>query len=108
MTQQATATKTYRVVQWATGNVGSRALRRTIEHSELDRVGVYVHSAEKEGRDAGELCGVEPVGVMCRVEWHSVTPGQRRVRVEGEVLEEGLYEADPAKDKMMKVHETRK
>ena len=53
----------YRVVQWATGNVGSRALRRVIEHPRLDLVGVYVHSADKAGRDAGELCGIDPVGI---------------------------------------------
>lgn len=55
--------KRYRVVQWATGNVGSRALRRAIEHSHLDLVGVWVHSADKVGRDAGELAGVGPTGV---------------------------------------------
>ena len=53
----------YRVVQWATGNVGSRALRRSIEHPLIDVVGVYVYSTEKAGRDAGELCGIGPVGV---------------------------------------------
>jgi 2,4-diaminopentanoate dehydrogenase len=53
----------YRVVQWATGNVGARALRRTIEHPDLELVGVYVHSAEKAGRDAGELAGTGAVGV---------------------------------------------
>ena len=55
--------KRYRVVQWATGNVGSRALRRAIEHPDLDLVGVWVHSADKAGRDAGELAGIDPVGV---------------------------------------------
>jgi 4-hydroxy-tetrahydrodipicolinate reductase len=53
----------YRVVQWATGNVGSRALRRAIEHPGLDLVGLYVHSANKVGQDAGTLAGVAPVGV---------------------------------------------
>jgi 4-hydroxy-tetrahydrodipicolinate reductase len=57
------ASKRYRVVQWATGNVGSRALRRAIEHSEIEVVGVYVHSASKVGRDAGELAGLAPIGV---------------------------------------------
>lgn len=57
------ARKRYRVVQWATGNVGSRALRRAIEHPDLDVVGVYVHSANKVGRDAGELAGIAPIGV---------------------------------------------
>jgi hypothetical protein len=55
--------KRYRVVQWATGNVGSRALRRAIEHPNLDLVGVYVHSAAKVGRDAGVLAGIGPIGI---------------------------------------------
>jgi 2,4-diaminopentanoate dehydrogenase len=55
--------KRYRVVQWATGNVGSRALRHAIEHPDLDLVGVWVHSADKVGLDAGELAGLAPTGV---------------------------------------------
>jgi hypothetical protein len=53
----------YRVVQWATGNVGSRALRRAIEHPHLDLVGVYVYGASKVGRDAGELAGIDAIGI---------------------------------------------
>ncbi|HEX7874647.1 MAG TPA: dihydrodipicolinate reductase [Sphingobium sp.] len=53
----------YSVVQWCTGNVGSRALRRVIEHPGLDLIGVYVHSADKVGKDAGDLAGIAPVGV---------------------------------------------
>jgi 4-hydroxy-tetrahydrodipicolinate reductase len=53
----------YRVVQWATGNVGTRALRAVVEHPHLDLVGVRVYSDDKVGRDAGELCGLPPVGV---------------------------------------------
>jgi 4-hydroxy-tetrahydrodipicolinate reductase len=51
----------YRVVQWATGNIGRRSLRATIEHPKLSLVGVYVHSEAKAGRDAGELCGLDRV-----------------------------------------------
>jgi len=53
----------YRVVQWATGNIGRRSLRAVLEHTNLKLVGVYVHSDEKAGRDAGELCGLGNVGV---------------------------------------------
>ena len=53
-----------RVVQWATGNIGTYALRSVIEHPHLDLVGVHVHSPAKAGRDAGELCGLEAVGVV--------------------------------------------
>jgi 4-hydroxy-tetrahydrodipicolinate reductase len=55
---------TYRVVQWATGNIGSRALRAVIEHPQMTLVGLYVHSSDKVGRDAGELCGLGPTGVV--------------------------------------------
>ncbi|GHB60575.1 dihydrodipicolinate reductase [Streptomyces umbrinus] len=60
----ATDRASYRVVQWATGNIGSRTLRAAVEHPRLDVVGVFVHSPEKSGRDAGELCGLPPFGVL--------------------------------------------
>ncbi|MFT4047883.1 MAG: hypothetical protein QM661_14485 [Solimonas sp.] len=53
----------YRVVQWATGNVGARALRAVIEHPALALAGLYVYSDAKAGRDAGEFCDLPPVGV---------------------------------------------
>jgi 4-hydroxy-tetrahydrodipicolinate reductase len=52
-----------RVVQWATGNIGSRSLKQIIEHPGLELAGVYVTSAAKAGRDAGDLCGLPPTGV---------------------------------------------
>ena len=53
----------YRVIQWSTGNVGRHALRGIIAHPDLELAGLYVHSADKVGRDAGELAGLDPVGV---------------------------------------------
>ena len=55
--------KPIRVVQWATGNIGSRSLRAVIEHPQLDLVGLYVYSDAKRGRDAGELCGLGATGI---------------------------------------------
>lgn len=55
--------ETYRVVQWSTGNIGLRSLRTVIEHPRYELVGLWVHSPEKVGRDAGELCGLAPTGV---------------------------------------------
>jgi 4-hydroxy-tetrahydrodipicolinate reductase len=57
-------TERHRVVQWATGNIGLRSLRAVIEHPGLDLVGVYVYTDRKAGRDAGELCGLGPTGVV--------------------------------------------
>lgn len=54
---------TYRVIQWSTGNVGGYALRGIIGHPDLELAGLWVHGAGKEGRDAGELCGLPPIGV---------------------------------------------
>ena len=53
----------YRVIQWGTGNVGRFALRCIVGHPELELVGLWVHGAAKAGKDAGELCGLAPVGV---------------------------------------------
>jgi hypothetical protein len=61
-----------RVVQWATGNIGSRALRAVIEHPYLELVGVYVHSPDKSGRDAGDLCGLPLSGVVATNDIESV------------------------------------
>ncbi|MBI2169842.1 MAG: diacylglycerol kinase [Actinobacteria bacterium] len=55
---------TYRVVQWATGHVGMHALRSIILHPDLELAGLWVHGADKVGRDAGELCGLDPTGVI--------------------------------------------
>jgi hypothetical protein len=48
---------THRVIQWATGNTGQRALREVIRDPILDLVGVLVYDSAKDGVDAGELCG---------------------------------------------------
>jgi hypothetical protein len=56
--------KRYRVIQWATGNIGARALRAVIEHPELELAGLWVSTAEKAGRDAGELAGLGPCGII--------------------------------------------
>jgi 2,4-diaminopentanoate dehydrogenase len=53
-----------RVVQWATGNTGQRALREVIRDPALELVGVRVYSDEKQGVDAGELCGEPATGVL--------------------------------------------
>ncbi|MGE0216318.1 NAD(P)H-dependent amine dehydrogenase family protein [Mycolicibacterium sp.] len=52
-----------RVVQWATGGVGVAAIRGVLEHPDLELVGCWVRSPAKAGRDAGELAGLNPVGV---------------------------------------------
>ncbi|TDK91502.1 dihydrodipicolinate reductase [Mycobacterium paragordonae] len=54
----------YRVVQWTTGNVGKSSLQSIVANSQFELVGCYAWSPEKAGRDAGELVGIDPTGVM--------------------------------------------
>jgi hypothetical protein len=55
---------TYKVIQWATGNVGHYALKATIENPDLGLVGVKVYNPAKAGMDAGDLCGMPATGVL--------------------------------------------
>jgi hypothetical protein len=56
--------KKYRVIQWATGVVGSAALKYFIENPTIDLVGVYVTNPEKVGKDAGDLAGLPKTGII--------------------------------------------
>lgn len=52
-----------RVVVWSTGGIGSLSIVAVNERPDLELVGVWVHSPEKVGRDAGELANGTPIGV---------------------------------------------
>jgi 4-hydroxy-tetrahydrodipicolinate reductase len=58
----------YRVIQWATGNVGTHALRAIIERKDLELVGLKVYDPAKAGLDAGELVGLPPTGIKAIVD----------------------------------------
>ncbi len=53
----------YRVIQWATGNVGRQGIEGVLAHPELELVGCWVSREAKVGRDAAEICGLPPCGV---------------------------------------------
>jgi len=58
-----TTSRSTRVVQWTTGNVGRRSVLAICSNPELELVGCYAWSRDKVGRDVGELSGLdEPVG----------------------------------------------
>ena len=53
------------VIQFSTGNVGRHALRLIVERPDLRLVGMHAHAADKVGRDAAELCGLDqPTGIL--------------------------------------------
>lgn len=53
-----------RVFQVATGNVGTEMIRRFAARDDLELVGVHCYSADKIGKDTGELAGIAPNGVI--------------------------------------------
>jgi len=55
---------THRIVQWTTGNIGTKSVHAIVENSLLELVGCYAWSQDKVGRDVGELCGIDALGVM--------------------------------------------
>jgi hypothetical protein len=52
-----------RVVVWGTGWIGTISIRSAHERPDLDLVGVWVHSPEKVGVDAGTLAGIGEIGL---------------------------------------------
>src|SRR5713101_3606780 len=63
---------TLRVVQFATGHVGRRALREVIRDPRLELAGVRVYDPAKDGVDAGELCGEPPTGILATTDREAV------------------------------------
>jgi hypothetical protein len=52
-----------RVVQWTTGKTGTAAVRGMVGHGALELVGCFAYSPDKVGKDVGELCGIDPIGI---------------------------------------------
>ena len=55
--------KKYKVIQWATGYTGMYSLKYILLNPALQLVGLRCYTPGKIGRDAGEICGLPPVGV---------------------------------------------
>lgn len=54
----------YRVIQWFTGDIACHQIRLIAENPHLELVGAFVWHKEKVGRDAGEIAGIDPLGVI--------------------------------------------
>ncbi|MDT5017726.1 MAG: hypothetical protein QOD39_3886 [Mycobacterium sp.] len=72
---------TIRVAVWGPGSMGVIALRGVIDHPELELVDLVVHSDVKAGRDAGELCGADGVGVVATTDAAGLLDGDADVVV---------------------------
>lgn len=64
--------RTYQVIQWMTGHVGQVGVRHFADSPVFDLVGVLVHGNEKVGKDAGEIAGIPPIGVVATDDIESI------------------------------------
>lgn len=64
--------KTYRVIQWMTGDVGQVGIRHFADNPVYDLVAVLVHSEDKVGKDAGEIAGIAPIGLAATDDIESI------------------------------------
>jgi hypothetical protein len=56
--------RSIRLLQVATGNVGSEMIRRITQRRDLELVGLHCYSPDKICRGTGEIVGMAPVGVI--------------------------------------------
>jgi 4-hydroxy-tetrahydrodipicolinate reductase len=61
-----------RIVQWATGNIGTRAAQQVLRDPQLELVGMLVYDPSKAACDVGELCGEGPTGVLATTDKQAV------------------------------------
>lgn len=98
-------TRPYRVIQWATGNVGKVAIRHFVANPHFGLVGVWVSSPEKDGRDAGEIAGIGPIGLAATNDAEALialsadcvhfAPGQQDVELVCRLLRSGKNVVSP-------------
>lgn len=55
----------YKIIVWGPGRIGSHAIWEIAHNPAFELVGVRCYSEAKRGVDAGELVGIEPMGVRC-------------------------------------------
>ena len=72
-----------RVIQWATGGVGKAAIECVLNHPQLELTGCWVHSADKNGLDVGQILGTAPLGDTATfLRDTKATPASRSITVD--------------------------
>ena len=54
----------HKVIVWGTGFVGKMVIRELVGHPAFELAGVIVNDEAKDGRDAGEIAGIGPIGII--------------------------------------------
>lgn len=81
----------YRVVVWGTGEVGRHSIRALANRtSDFTLVGALVYDPNKDGRDVGEIAGIDPIGVKATTDKNAILAMDADC-----VLHHALGEPDP-------------
>jgi len=64
-----------RIVVWGTGFVGKMVIEEILDHPRFELVGVIVSDPAKDGKDVGEICGIDPVGITASTDADAVLMG---------------------------------
>ncbi|MET8428933.1 dihydrodipicolinate reductase [Nocardia sp. NPDC004860] len=80
-----------RVFQVATGNVGTEMIKRIGAHPDLELIGLRCYTTEKIGRDAGELAGLAPIGIVATGSVDDIAARPDVVTFHGVFPDEDLY-----------------
>lgn len=54
----------YRVMVWGPGSMGTAAIWEILQSPAFELVGVRVYSDSKNGKDIGEILGLDPIGII--------------------------------------------
>lgn len=65
-------TEPYRIIIWGPGVMGAALMRQIATRPEFKIVGVLCYSPDKNGRDAGEIAGIGPIGVKATTDKESI------------------------------------
>src|SRR5215210_4363054 len=65
-------TDPYRVVVWGPGGIGRATLKQLVKRDDCEIVGVLAYSPDKDGKDVGELIGIDPIGVKATTDQEAI------------------------------------
>ena len=83
-----------RVVVWSTGTVGRHAIAGIDRHPALELVGVWVSDPAKDGRDAGELAGLDrELGIAATTDRDALIALQPDAIVHAAMTDDRVFEA---------------
>lgn len=86
--------KPLRVVVWSTGTIGRHAIAGVDAHPDLELVGVWTSTAEKHGKDAGELAGLgRELGVRATTDRDELVALRPDCVVHGAMTDDRVFES---------------